>query len=104
MPADRNKEHLYPEFREKVETILKELEPYAAAHMPGCTWILIEGYRTREYQHELFEKGRTIPPIGKKHIVTYRDGYVHRSNHQSSLAADLAPRKQGVIMWSIDAA
>lgn len=99
MPADRDPEHLHPDFRVKVQKILTELQKYADEHMPGHTWILVEGYRTPQYQNELYQKGRTIKPIGARYIVTYRDGFNHRSNHQSSLAADLVPKKGHVVVW-----
>ncbi len=100
MPSDRNELHLYPAFRTKVRTILQELQLYARAHMPGYEWKLIEGFRDAKYQHELFQKGRTVPPIGPGHIVTNCDGYKKRSKHQSSLAADIIPFKGGTPQWN----
>ena len=90
MPSDRNLAHLYPPFRAKVEAILADMAAYAAVHMVGYKWIMVEGFRTAKYQHELFLKK---PP------VTHRDGYKRRSNHQSSLAVDIAPQYGHGIDW-----
>lgn len=96
MGQDRNLNHLFPAFRLKVEAILEQLAAYAAKHMPGCEWRLIEGFRTAEYQASLYAKGRTEP--GR--TVTNCDGYRKRSSHQSGLAADIAPFKNGRTWWS----
>lgn len=80
--------------------ILEALKAYADKHMPGCEWRLIEGYRSAAYQRVLYNKGRSTPPLGTRHIVTFRDGYRRRSNHQSGLAADIAPVKDGKVWWS----
>lgn len=89
--SDRNLNHLYPPFRTKIEAVIADFNAWTSAHHPGWDIALVEGYRTAEYQHSLYEQGRTKP--GK--IVTYKDGYRHPSNHQSSLAADLCPRHNG---------
>lgn len=85
MPADRDLNHLYEPFRTKFVAALETFNEWLYKHRPGCTAKIIEGFRTAEYQHELYAKGRTAP--GK--IVTEKDGYKRRSNHQSSLAADV---------------
>lgn len=97
--GDRDLNHLYPAFRERVERVLAEMAAYSAAHMPGHAWIVVEGFRTAEYQHSLYEKGRTKPGS----IVTNRDGVKKRSNHQSSLAVDIAPVSGGNVRWGVDA-
>lgn len=95
MGPDRNLNHLFPAFRAKIEALLEQLAAYASKHMPGYKWKLIEGFRTAEYQALLYARGRTKP--GR--IVTNCDGYRKRSNHQSGLAADLAPFKNGRPDW-----
>lgn len=93
MASDRNLNHLYPTFRKKVQAIQIGLDVYVIKHMPGVTWKLVEGFRTAEYQNELYQQGRSKP--GKK--VTPCDGYIKRSAHQSSLAADFLPFKNGQV-------
>src|ERR1051325_799225 len=97
MPSDRDPNHLYPPFREKVVKVLEELAKYAEKHMPGYQWKIVEGFRTAAYQNELYQKGRTKPG----QIVTMRDGYKKRSNHQSSCAVDLVPFKGNTPTWSV---
>ena len=87
MPSDRNLDHLYPAFREKVALVLDDLAKYAAVHMQGYEWRVVEGFRTASYQKSLYAQGRTR----KGPIVTMRDGYKRKSNHQSSLAVDIVP-------------
>jgi peptidoglycan L-alanyl-D-glutamate endopeptidase CwlK len=52
----------------------------------GCEYLAISGNRTFAEQDKLFEKGRTIPPIGKSHIVTNARG--GQSNHNFAIALD----------------
>ncbi len=42
-------------------------------------FIVIQGFRTAEYQNGLYKQGRTVPGIR----VTNCDGYVKKSNHQA---------------------
>ena len=42
-------------------------------------FIIIQGFRTAEYQNGLYKQGRTAPGIR----VTNCDGYVKKSNHQA---------------------
>lgn len=48
---------------------------FEIAHTP---LFVVEGVRTVERQQALYAQGRTTPGP----IVTYKDGLVHRSNHQ----------------------
>ncbi len=100
--SDRNPEHLYASFRTKLKAVINDMAVYAQKHMPGYEWTLVEGFRTAGYQNQLFQKGRTIKPIGPEHIVTNCDGYKRRSKHQSSLAADFVPFKGGQPDWKVD--
>lgn len=103
MPSDRNFDHLYPEFRLNFELVLKELTDYCDKHWTGYVPFLTEGFRTAAYQFELYRIGRTTKPIGKSHIVTNLDGYIRRSNHQSSLAADIGFKKGNKAEWGVPA-
>lgn len=89
--ADRDPDHLYPEFWARLKAALDEMRAWCAVHSPGVVPELGEGFRSTERQQELF----------KKHPrVTYKDGVVHKSNHQSSMAADLWLRlKTGGFDW-----
>lgn len=84
--------NLYPKFADSVKHVLIDLRIFCRAHYPEYTPYIIEGFRTASYQNKLWRKGRLTPPIGKKFTVTDRDGYVRRSNHQSSLAVDIVFR------------
>ena len=98
MPSDRNLNHLYPPFRDKVVAALRAINDYAKKHMQGFEWVIVEGFRTAAYQNSLYQKGRSKPGS----IVTNCDGYKHESNHQSSLAVDIAPKTGGKIVWDVD--
>ena len=57
---------------------------------------IMSGYRSAEQQLELFKKGRTL--VGgqwiiehKNKVVTYKDGYKQKSNHQFGNAIDVVP-------------
>lgn len=59
---------------------------------------ILFGYRTPEEQLELFKKGRSLINnkwviINKKKVVTYKDGYEKKSNHNflPSRAVDILP-------------
>lgn len=95
MPSDRNLDHLYPEFRAKVELVLADLALYAQKHMLGYSWRVVEGYRTAKYQRSLYAQGRTR----KGPIVTNADGYKNESKHQSSLAVDIVPYHGHEFDW-----
>jgi len=53
----------------------------------GVSLLVTQGLRTWEEQDALFAKGRTVPPIGKKHIVTNAEG--GKSWHNFGLAFDI---------------
>jgi hypothetical protein len=53
----------------------------------GVSLLVTQGLRTWEEQDALFAKGRTVPPIGKKHIVTNAKG--GKSWHNFGLAFDI---------------
>lgn len=82
---DRDPNHLYPAFRDRIITAISDLNRYLGKHHPGYSAKLIEGFRSTERQQQLYAQGRTKP--GK--IVTKKNGTTNKSNHQSSLAADV---------------
>ena len=90
-PKVRTLDELYPPFREK---LLAAIEDAKAA---GLDPVVIETTRTLARQEWLYEQGRFTNP---GHIVTKCDGVRHLSMHQRDLAADVAPRVNGVIDWS----
>jgi len=61
-------------------TLLADIEKIIGAlAVLGFTMIVTDGVRTVAQQQALFAKGRTAPGP----IVTYKDGIIHRSNHQT---------------------
>ena len=94
---DRNLEHLFPAFAAKVQHISKELTAWCQVHLPGYASAVAEGFRSVARQQELYAQGRTTPG----QIVTEKDGVAHPSNHQSSLAADLAFMHGGQLSWDV---
>jgi len=61
---------VHPTLVEKVKSLLDKFPMF-----------VVQGVRTAEYQHSLYLQGRDGGPAGSK-IVTFKDGYVHKSNHQ----------------------
>lgn len=57
----------------------------------GIFLIITEGFRTKEYQDELYAKGRTKP--GR--IVTNAQGWQYQSQHQWGIAFDIAIKNEG---------
>jgi LysM repeat protein len=53
----------------------------------GLSVMVSQGVRTWEEQDALYAKGRTVPPIGRKHVVTMAKG--GRSYHNFGLAFDI---------------
>lgn len=70
MPSPRDLERLkgvHPELVRRLSPILD-----------GLKMVVIQGVRTVAQQQALYAQGRTAPGA----IVTYKDGVVHKSNHQ----------------------
>lgn len=63
-----------------------------AAHWSPVEFIVVEGLRSRARQAQLYAQGRTAP--GK--IVTW----TLRSKHIEGRAVDLAPIRDGAILWN----
>lgn len=71
---------LHPLLKHKLNKFLKSCES------AGIGVIITEGYRSKEYQDQLYAKGRTAP--GK--IVTNARGNSYSSQHQWGIAFDIA--------------
>lgn len=81
--ADSSPDHLYPEFRRKIERVMQEFEKHT-----GEALTLVEGFRSQARQDYLYAQGRTRP--GPK--VTW----VRSTRwHGAGLAADVMPSKHG---------
>lgn len=87
MKADNSWEHLFPEFRSRLEKVLAE-----AKQVTGYSWVMTEGYRSQEMQTYLYSLGRTR--AGK--IVTWMQ---HPLNHGAGMAADCYPTKDDKTPW-----
>lgn len=94
-------QNLYPEFRQDALSIIEDLNKYLVVHAPEFKAFITEGFRTASYQFSLWQKGRTKKPIGKQYIVTYKDGYVKKSNHQSSMAFDIGFIKNNKLSYDV---
>lgn len=67
----------------------------------GIAVLVTQGLRTWEEQNALYAKGRTVPPIGKKHIVTKAKG--GQSYHNFGLAFDIVVLDSlGKADWDVD--
>ena len=99
MQPDRDPNHLYPAFADKVKAVLADVSDWCRVHYTGYTAEIAEGYRSVKRQQELYAQGRT----SKGAIVTQRDGVKAPSNHQSALAADICPRHHAYgLTWPSD--
>lgn len=81
--SKKNLEGVHPD----MVAVVKE-----AIRITNQDFTVIWGVRTAEQQNELYQKGRTKPG----NIVTYKDGYRKKSNHQAKSdgyghAVDLVP-------------
>lgn len=66
----------------------------------GIDISIISGFRTSAEQDALYAKGRTIPPIGNKYIVT--NAKAGQSLHGYRVAIDVVPLKNGKPDWNGD--
>ena len=90
MKADRNLDHIYPPLKAKVLRIAAYLKAYLDKNHPGYEARVIEGFRSRARQVELYAQGRTKPGS----IVTHKNGTTNPSDHQSAMAVDFG------IFWN----
>lgn len=91
MINSRRIEDLTPVAQTKCNAFIK------ACTIAGLNIKIIQTLRDAEYQHYLYEQGRTMP--GK--IVTKCDGVKNKSRHQSGMAWDaVALDDDGSINWS----
>jgi peptidoglycan L-alanyl-D-glutamate endopeptidase CwlK len=88
---------LYPKFDEIKDEIVHLLDDYLIKYHPQYRVKVTETFRTAAYQNRLWRQGRTAP--GEK--VTNCDGYIKRSNHQSSLAFDIAFSVGSKLVWDV---
>ena len=72
---------------ERLQTVDPDLQTLFHEVIKHVDCSIISGVRTDEEQQALYAKGRT----DAGDIVTYKDGIVNKSNHQSGLAVDVAP-------------
>jgi len=58
-------------------------------------------FRSEKAQNDAYKRGRSTPPIGKKHIITHADGTDKKSKHQlfPSPAIDVWICAQGKAIW-----
>lgn len=75
-----NRKKLHPWLDQKLTVLLKKCAK------KGIYLIITEGFRSKEYQDELYAKGRTAP--GK--IVTNAKGSTYSSQHMWGIAFDIA--------------
>ena len=96
--ADRNLDHLYPLFADRVKLVMEQVRRETAGKIPGVAgWIVEEGFRSQARQEWLYAQGRTRPGP----IVTYKRGA--SGNHPKGLAVDVWPTNHaGEIIWNVD--
>lgn len=80
---DNDRDHLFPEFRRKLEVVLREVADHT-----GEPWVIVEGYRSQARQDWLYAQGRSRPGP----VVTWMR---LTRWHGTGLAADLKPSKKG---------
>jgi len=83
--ADRDWSKLQPAFRQTLLTLLARLSAR------GYEFVLLEGYRSPERQESLAAQGA--------HITQAR---AYESRHQYGMAADLAPIRNGVLLFNFE--
>ena len=92
MINSRKIEDLNTTAQEKCKSFIVECEK------SGLTIKIIQTLRDAEYQNSLYKQGRFGD---KKKIVTNKDGYKNKSNHQSGNAWDAVPvDDKGNILWN----
>jgi hypothetical protein len=69
----------------------------AGMQAAGFPMMVTDGKRTAVEQAALYAQGRTAPG----HIVTYADGVMNLSNHQSGRAADSCFVVDGAPSWAV---
>ena len=69
-----------------VEVVKKAIE------ITKVDFSVVSGYRTAEEQNKLYLEGKSEC-----------DGYKNKSKHQEGLAVDVAPYKEGKLLWDMEA-
>jgi peptidoglycan L-alanyl-D-glutamate endopeptidase CwlK len=84
--------------RDKLATCHPDLQTLFNEVIKGRDCTIIHGYRSPQYQFELFKKGRSFidgrwKVVKPQHVVTYMDGYERLSKHnmKPSHAVDVMP-------------
>jgi len=80
--------------KQRLETCHQDIITICHYAIQILDFSVIRGFATAEEQFELFKKGRTR--VGDwwtitGDVVTYKDGYIKKSRHQSGEAIDLVP-------------
>jgi peptidoglycan L-alanyl-D-glutamate endopeptidase CwlK len=83
---------------DKLATCHPDLQKLFNEVIKGRDCTIIHGHRSKEYQFELYKKGRSFidgrwKVVKPQHVVTYLDGYNKMSKHnfEPSLAVDVMP-------------
>jgi len=90
--------------KKKLQTVHNDLQTVFHYAVQVFDNTIVFGLRTAEEQFELYKKGRKFVDgkwivIDKGAVVTYKDGYIKESNHQSGNAIDAIPYPGG---WQAD--
>ncbi|MCP4900906.1 MAG: M15 family metallopeptidase [bacterium] len=86
-----------------VDTELGDVVRRALQAAPAwLDFAVVSGLRTTEEQQALFRKGRDVNGTitDRRKIVTWKDGVIKKSRHQSGKAVDIVAYVDGVIDWS----
>lgn len=69
---------------------------------PWLDFAVVSGDRTAEEQYALWCIGRTNggDTVDPAKVVTYRDGTIKKSNHQSGNALDIVAYRDGNAVWT----
>lgn len=79
---------------ERLQGVHPKLVSIVVSILNKLPMFVVQGLRTAEYQHSLWLQGRPGGPSGTK-IVTMKDGYIHKSNHQAH---------EDGLGWAVDCA
>lgn len=88
MNIDKNRNHLHPAFRAKLDKVIEEV-----SELTAHPWVIVEGFRSQDRQDWLYAQGRSRPGPVVTWIKSPRW-------HGVGLAADLAPTKGGQVWYA----
>lgn len=93
LEADRDLNHLYKDFRVKLEAALKQANLECKKYTGFSHWMVVEGYRSIPRQQHLYKLGRSLP--GNKVTNTPIPGV-----HGFGLAVDVTwVNTSGEVVW-----